>query len=718
LSKTVVQRLLAIPLILLLLILAIVVAVHDTSPPPPGAAPPMPPVVLIPQEVAGAPSQPDSNPGWREFFQREYSRSRMPIDEIGDSFISGVVLDRDTGSPIADAFVTAWRVTGRRSAPPMQSQSGSISMAVLGGARVDADRHGAFRLGPLPPGRYVLEAYHDGGGLLPWNSDDTEQIHELGVGEELEGARLHVYEGHTVRIKMVDSSTQMPLSGINVLVGISNVTETLARATTSGIQMRMKSSNPEGVVVADGVFGDVVTARFKSPHYYLADEVGRRESDYPIRLDRTSTTMEITVPLTPVPLIEGRILKPDGTPATEAHAMWQQGNPRSYRPFHSSNRANPLAPVNEKGGFRFLPPGAQDGFLVVSVPGYPLALSPEIRFDQVVIESFDVRLEEPATVKATVTYPDGSAAKRALVTLTPSGSYSPGFITYVHDFPDQSSRWMLKELCDESGVAMLTGLSPGQYNLTAETEGYAPSRVGTVRVEAGATEGIALGLGVYGVLGGTVRSPDGEPLEGAIVRLFGPRMGSHLAQVRTDATGGFSFDRVSSTIQHRISVTHSDYLGTDLNNPELNRLDLELTLSARQWRYTHVLNVVDEETGEPIAGASLVGVEESDRIRPRTTGNSISFEWQNQAAGMIVRLAAPGYATTIHSIRPMKEDPGGRFEETVKMGRGVTIIGRVLDEETGAVMSGVPVRVFASTTPPAGSLWGVQGHPIEEHGHG
>ncbi len=197
-------------------------------------------------------------------------------------------------------------------------------------------------------------------------------------------------------------------------------------------------------------------------------------------------------------------------------------------------------------------------------------------------------------------------------------------------------------------------------------------------------------------LTGTVRNAAGEPIAGARVydqQLLEP------THVTTDATGRYSIDYASASMDDRVRVCADGYadqvVAVNLRPGELTQ-DVVLVPERR------VRGRVVDEFGDPVAGAFVSRNIPTD-VEAVVTDEQGGFELGGFSDAHLnesfVHLSASkdGFATTRRSFRP-SEFSLGELGEPLVIERGIRLSGRVVDS-FGAPLPGTWVSVGYGTYP-------------------
>ncbi|MEE8411687.1 MAG: carboxypeptidase-like regulatory domain-containing protein, partial [Acidobacteriota bacterium] len=269
--------------------------------------------------------------------------------------------------------------------------------------------------------------------------------------------------------------------------------------------------------------------------------------DETLAFDR-DTEMEIS--LTRFASIRGRILKPDGEPATRfvVHALSQDNEERLLPAMQE---------VDSVDGRFFLwpiePTGRQT--LEVLADGFKLLLLPDVIVnEQQGVDVGDVYLELGHTLEGLATRPDGSAAEGSHVWVTPRSSRN--LTDYAESFGSRTNR---------DGRYAITGLSPGFFVVNAQHPEFAPWSRELHLVEDVTTETLNIEFSDGGTIHGTARDRAGVPVPDVSVAVECPTLAAERS-TSTDAQGYYRIGRLPD-VQCRIGAYLED--GAPFGNPKL-----------------------------------------------------------------------------------------------------------------------------------------------------
>jgi RNA polymerase sigma-70 factor (ECF subfamily) len=427
------------------------------------------------------------------------------------------------------------------------------------------------------------------------------------------------------------------------------------------------------------------------------------------------TTARVEIELVPALSIAGKVVDPSGAPIPGAVVEAESRERAALLGSEKIDRqkddliegkilveASPASSASD-GSFRLdsLEPTFHD--LIARKEGFLVG-----RAYQVAAGSRDVVLilQPGRSVFGRVLGPDRSPVTGAEVKLSPTGETEVHRLFSHGLFKLDASRRMAKARTGDDGRFRVAGFDPGSFVLLVGVEGLPPLEKEIAIAEADLDLG-DLALEAPRTISGTVRDPEGNPFQGARVRVPKPsrkvRSANTLAaeekEVLTEARSGSggtfalgglpagSFEVRASAEGFADAVAKGIRSGTgDLS------LILQAGLSIRG-------KVVDGETWEPVAGAEVrVGSEGELRV---TTDAKGSF---------LVRgfpLAELHYgSTTFIRVQHPEYDPYddsnaivfGRDDRTplvIPLSKGEKVLGRVSDAE-GRPVAGA--RVWIEST--------------------
>ncbi len=305
-----------------------------------------------------------------------------------------------------------------------------------------------------------------------------------------------------------------------------------------------------------------------------------------------------------------------------------------------------------------------------------------------------------AKVEGTATS-DGMGEFTLRLTLT--HKVPPGY-----DDPEQPAKDMAPEddeEADKSGRSWRTWGGAENIIIVGRMAGYAPARSGSVWLREGAEQEVKLFLAIPAALSGrVVDALTRKGIEGATVQLYQADAGTDgwttPRAVQCDKDGYFSVSDLGAG-SYMYAASANGYTAenawqtgrrVDLSKGgEQNLGDIPLLPSCGLTGL-----VVDAETGEPIAGAS-VGLEQPSQwgnfsSHGVTTNQEGRFEVQGIGTGVYtLRASAFNYAPT--TIEKVAAEAGKSTDVgTIKLGHGFSFDGMVLDDK-GKGLAGATVTL-------------------------
>lgn len=326
----------------------------------------------------------------------------------------------------------------------------------------------------------------------------------------------------------------------------------------------------------------------------------------------------------------------------------------------------------------------------------PGALRAELEGVRPPREDLELRLAPPPGLVGRVIGPDGEPLARYRVSARPAEQrFGPRVNPSV-------------EVDDPAGRFVLSGLFPGEWQITVEAAGFVQTPAPLeVRVPHEGELRIELDRGAF--LSGVVLDPSGRPIEKAVVSIergerggggffMGPRFGVLRREARTDEAGRFRLGELPAGAG-RLVARHQEWapsepLPFDLA-PGEGRDGLELTLR----RGGTLVGEVFDKHGRPQSGRPIhvMRMDESGQPRQTTSDADGRFRLEHLAPGMVQVMAQPG-REAIEGALGGEERPGPlEFMKLLEMESA-----EIVEGETTTVVLGAPprapVRVFGVVT--------------------
>ncbi|WP_223643087.1 carboxypeptidase-like regulatory domain-containing protein [Corallococcus sp. EGB] len=459
----------------------------------------------------------------------------FPLD--AGFFLSGAVVEDDGQTPIPGAWVTAVHESASRF------------------FRVLADDKGHFRIGPLPPGRYLKVAGAE--GRVPhafredvWLSSDVEVTLGIKRRQRLEGVVL-TQEGR-------------PASGMTVhLRPNAEFGETL---TTR--------SDARGRFVFDGI----------PPREYTAWAWNDGQTAYGDSW--VTPARSAVIRMRPSPFIEGTVKNEQGRPLSGVLVQDLSGTVGDELP--------PETVTDEAGHYRLGPLSKTS--VTVSLKGD----HSRVRREQLLLGGartgpWDYTLTSGQSVDGTLVDDEGKPVPGVSLSLG-RPSASGGFTLAAMNFEDAFGK------SDEAGRFVAGALDAGAWDLSVEPQGFIPL---TVPVKVPST-GVRLVLDRGASVSGTITDATGQPLPEVRVGLWSSTPSSGRSQpdpISTDSHGAFSMSGLKPG-RYVLEAWHRtpgavQWASQTLDLKERAHADVVLRFE-EEGRTLH--GVTTDAAGQPLAG--------------------------------------------------------------------------------------------------------------------
>lgn len=442
------------------------------------------------------------------------------VCEIGGTLVGRVV--DDSGNGIAGAEVRAWTVE--------KPAAGGAGMILLGDAGGDSarstktDASGSFRIAGLKSGEIAIAASAEG------FTRESKKGVALKKGESSAEIKIALSSGLAIEGIVVDRSGRA-LGGANV-----RIMETVVDLSEGGISSELQKSRE---VVADGN-GNFRIGGLKSASYHV---FGSADGHLPTTKESVPAgTRDLRVELDAAGMLVGYVRNAtDESPVSDFEVIVRSEERMGF--LFVPGRARSGVLYGEKAAAAAGLADAKGLFAVPSAPGRKLAV--EIRASgYAASEEISVDVPPGATTRrdfelvpeirlsGIVYTPQGDPLPGALVSASEkTAAGAPGGFQFrarrvtrdidaggagdVHIDGEQAP-----ERTDSEGRFTLKGLKPGDYEVAARHETWADSDPVGVTLKLGDdVEGIELTMKVAGVLTGIAHDADGNPLQGASIRL-------------------------------------------------------------------------------------------------------------------------------------------------------------------------------------------------------
>ncbi len=344
--------------------------------------------------------------------------------------------------------------------------------------------------------------------------------------------------------------------------------------------------------------------------------------------------------------------------------------------------------------------------------------------------SLDIVLHPGRTLIGRLVTPEREPIAGGRIYLTPveSDPRVRGFLSR-NDSPPRAES-------DVDGRFRLDGLPQGLMALLARKDGMADKVLPDVDLTPGEAPldlgDIELDWGVE--LRGRVRSQTGEPIEGAVLMVFGGFFGTAMisnlgdeppSEITTDAQGRFVLGGLTRGVRYNASVRHENYVDEFLSEIDPGASEpLEIVLE----RGATVSGRVLDDARVPVERVNVM-VRTVARDKPPTSmmergtptrrgysGADGSFEVTGISPGRIEVAVAPGRGWIASELLAITVTAGEERRDVVlRVTTGAELTGRVTDR-AGRPVVGAAVRVTGSRRSVSG--FGAMGWSDETRAHG
>ncbi|MEI2325688.1 carboxypeptidase regulatory-like domain-containing protein [Priestia megaterium] len=240
---------------------------------------------------------------------------------------------------------------------------------------------------------------------------------------------------------------------------------------------------------------------------------------------------------------------------------------------------------------------------------------------------------------------------------------NPGFITgtvfdsqsgttlagaAVQVFPSQSLIPIASAVTDQSGSYNVIGLEPGEYTVVANAQNYARAVIGATVFSNETTVANLLLLPNPATVSGTISTPDGIPIPGAIIRIV-DQSENLLGTGITDQNGLFTIGNIPPGFQN--VIISADGFSNQLIGIALGPGELITDFSSQLTPNPGSLDgiIINEQTGESIAGANVIirrAGTTSIIVANTTTDLQGNYRLDNLSPGSyLVTATEPGFGT-------------------------------------------------------------------------
>jgi protocatechuate 3,4-dioxygenase beta subunit len=439
------------------------------------------------------------------------------VCEVGGTLVGRVV--SDAGTPIAGAEVRAWTTE--------RASSGEIGLLVLGdtgGAnaeRVITDGSGGFRFTGMKPGDAVVSAVAEG--------FTRESVKGIAVkkGETSPEVKVALGSGLSIEGLVVDAGGR-PLDGAKI-----SILETVVDLSEGGMSHEYQKSR-EVTTDAGGNFrlGGLkpmayhVTATAEGHYSATRDSVAAGTKDVRVTLEKSGLVYGYVRDVTnnsPVSNFEVRVNRNDSGFPFDAV---RYGNAPSV--IYGDKAAKLVGAASSEGLFAIPSSPSRSLRLDIEADGYATGTSVDVTVPAGDRVMRDIELTPEIRLSGIVMTPAGDPLPDAIVSIDhlSVGDANGGFAfraRAIRAEPGGDIHFdgqMPHARSDAEGRFTLKGLKPGDFEVRATHEKWAPAEKVTVKLELGrSVEDLELVVSEAGVLAGVAHDAEGKPTGGLMVSM-------------------------------------------------------------------------------------------------------------------------------------------------------------------------------------------------------
>lgn len=399
--------------------------------------------------------------------------------------------------------------------------------------------------------------------------------------------------------------------------------------------------------------------------------------------------------------LTGRVLVKEGVPIVGAEVRLTLHGSQSFLFTEPDDSEDVIAETGDDGSYVFTNVPVREGWAVIADhPDYSRTeLASVIIVDGEVTVAPDILLGTGSIVRGRVTDTGGNAVPGAQLILSESR-----FAAVLEENSRSGNDYAATT--DDLGNFEIKNVAPRpNYTLSITADGYGSIQVTPLAVVEDEDTVQEITLEIAAMLGGSVTSATGEPIENASVEAWAvdrTKRSTH-TRVKTNEVGEFLFDDIP-TGQFQLIVRHPAHAANATTRASSGDMAVSISLEPLP---TISGRVVDASTGAPV---SSFQVQLRQEIQGSTTGQtqaftnskiSVSdpdgrFELTAPKAGTyIVEAIARGFADTYSDPfeTVMSQDTSGIV---VRMTRGGVIVGRVLSSD-GEPIQGAAIETHDET---------------------
>jgi len=555
--------------------------------------------------------------------------------------------------------------------------------------KTETDSEGEYRLGGLREKlTYAVTARAAGFAprsvtvSIPKGADEITLDIQLLAGFDVEGTVLDV-EGNPVERAVV---YVIPLK----------------EESDSGSQRTASSKNDGTFVCKDlpaGAYHIAASRRF-------GDLIGIRPGNHPEVWKKIEVDSDLAG-------LELRVYEKTGGGEGEARRLWgtvksPDGNPVEgavLRLSRLGDALNPSARSDSEGTFEFTRIGKGEYILFVKAEGFAPKIATKIKPGD---SPHEILLEPLGTISGKVLNAnDRKPVPGARVRAERTGEEEDPLLSAMR--MAQAMGGKTREVVSgPDGSFTLEGVEPGNLEVTATLEGFAPGKVTDIVLEPGGeVTGVTILVGGGISVSGTVLDPDGGPVPGAKVWLV-PLRQNAVAKVMSVAVPGFNpqgavsayteedglFTLKDLTVDtYEIYAVHTDFCPSDPMTIELDTDMTDLALRLREGG-TLTIRVLRKGKGVQNAVCQVMG-SRTPKMGLTDAKGTATFEYLIPHDYLVQLITNPG-GMAGDPLRGMRQfvvtvEEGKTTEKEIRLGEGAVLEGTLkgISPATGPVIISV-----------------------------
>lgn len=546
----------------------------------------------------------------------------LKLSRVGGS-VDGNVFLHSTGEGTQGATVTLALL-----AEDWRARDQFVKKEVVSGAG------GFFRFDRLPAGKHRLSVSKP--GLLQLPSDDPRgDTVLLADGESTGGIALYLYQGHTVKGRVTEKGTNVPVAGAKVMLGYP-------RTMSAELQEKLTClTGADGSYRIARVNGSA-PVRAEKKGYVTVQDASPSGQQMLVQFTRTNLEVYRDILMTRAVAISGTVMTEERQPIAGAAISLQKRY--GYVPKEPS-----LVFSDANGAYEIETAPFAPICVAASLPGFPVARSEEVTVADKPVQNINIAIRSGGTITGRVLDLADNPVECATV-------YANASISENHRNTQSG----------QGGVFVLEGVAPEETRLAAMKQGFGPSEDLKLSVKPGRTEEATLHLRAAHFLAGRITNEAGGPVSGANASAC-PSAGGAGVTGTSDSTGAYRIDDLPEG-SYTVVVYHRDYAQGRSDKVQVDRNNVDFTLkdkkshedatdkkpSKASARGVLTGRIVERSSGQPLVEARVAlkgafsfawDAARAQPLKVVTTGAEGRFRFEELSAGsnfIAIRLPRTG----------------------------------------------------------------------------